>query len=76
MTDIPLAADAPIASETHTSEPEATPFGVAVFLLTVVVVLAALVYGAFAIGPWVLGVTAVALVPVIFAVLLLITVGK
>lgn len=55
---------------------EATPRGVALFLLVVVAVLAAVIYGAFAIGPWVLGVTAVATVPVIYLVLILLTMGR
>ncbi|AJE47890.1 hypothetical protein [Celeribacter indicus] len=54
---------------------EATPRGVAMVLLAVVAVIAALVYGAFAIGPWVLGVTALATVPVIYVVLILLTTG-
>nr|WP_319246751.1 hypothetical protein [uncultured Celeribacter sp.] len=54
----------------------ATARGVALFLLVVAAVIAAVVYGAFTVGPWVLGVTAVATVPVIYVVLILLTMGR
>jgi len=54
----------------------ATTRGVVLFLLFVLVVIAAIVYGMFAIGPWVLGLTALATVPVIYVVLILLTTGK
>lgn len=76
MTD--AALDTPNAIDTHDHHEEglATTRGVVLFLLFVVVVIAAVIYGMFAIGPWVLGVTAVATVPLIYIVLLVLTVGK
>ncbi|MDO6458696.1 MULTISPECIES: hypothetical protein [Celeribacter] len=66
------------AAADHTPHDEliASTRGVVLFLLAVVVVIAAVIYGMFAIGPWVLGVTAVATVPVIYVVLILLTMGQ
>jgi len=60
-------------SSSHHEDGVASPRGVLLFLL---VVIAAIVYGMFAIGPWVLGVSALATVPVIYVVLILLTTGK
>jgi|GEM_PF-3141744 hypothetical protein len=79
MTDAVIDTSISIDTHDHHDHHEdgiATPRGVALFLLFVVVVIAAVIYGMFAIGPWVLGVTAVATVPLIYIVLLILTVGK
>lgn len=59
-----------------TPVPAVSPRAVALFCLAVVAAIALVLYGMVAIGPWVLGLTALAAVPVIFVALLLITVGK
>ncbi|WP_321364109.1 hypothetical protein [uncultured Celeribacter sp.] len=76
MTDATLDISLSHDSHDHHEDGIATPRGVALFLLVVVAVLAAVIYGMFAIGPWVLGVTAVATVPVIYLVLILLTMGR
>lgn len=76
MTDATTNTSASTESHDHHDEGLATTRGVALFLLLVVVVIAAVIYGMFAIGPWVLGVTAVATVPLIYIALLVLTVGK
>ena len=62
--------------QSHPSEPSLGPRGTAIFILAVLVIIAALVYGAFMIGPWIIGITALATVPVIYVVLILISVGR
>lgn len=63
-------------SSSHHEDGVASTRGVVLFLLFVLVAIAAIIYGMFAIGPWVLGVTALATVPVIYVVLILLTTGK
>ncbi|NIY78355.1 MAG: hypothetical protein HWE33_06995 [Rhodobacteraceae bacterium] len=76
MTDATLDLASSHDAHDHHEDGIATPRGVALFLLVVVAILAAVVYGAFTVGPWVLGVTAVATVPVIYLVLILLTMGR
>ncbi|WP_417257663.1 hypothetical protein [Celeribacter sp.] len=66
---------APTQSEDHHEEDAISPKGVALTILFIVVVLAAVIAGSFLIGPWVLGLTALAFVPVIYIVLFLLTIG-
>ncbi|MEN8836972.1 MAG: hypothetical protein ABF243_09835 [Celeribacter marinus] len=58
------------------SEASISPKGVALTLLFIVACLAAVGFGVVAFGPWVLGLTALAFVPVIYIVLILLTIGK
>lgn len=74
MTDTTLTSSQPTAPLTE--DGVATPRGVAAFLGTVVAVLAGLAYAVLSFGPWVLGITALATVPVIFLALILLTRGK
>ncbi|MCA0043117.1 hypothetical protein [Celeribacter litoreus] len=78
MTDATFAANLATDSHDHSHSEEgvASTGAVVLFLLFVVAVLGGLGYAAFAIGPWVIGVTAVALVPFIFVALILLTVGR
>jgi hypothetical protein len=76
MTDAAIDTTISIDTHDHHEDGIASTRGVVLFLLFVVVVIAAVIYGMFAIGPWVLGVTAVATVPLIYIVLLILTVGK
>lgn len=64
------------ASHSHDEEGVASTRGVVLFLLCVVVVIAAVIFGMFAIGPWVLGLTALATVPVIYVVMIVLTMGQ
>lgn len=63
-------------SSSHHEDGVASTRSVVLFLLFVVVVIAAVIYGMFAIGPWVLGVTALATVPVIYVVMVVLTMGQ
>lgn len=73
-------ASPPPKIETHKKFPlaidgVATSLGVAVFFLVLLLVVAILGVLIYTFGLWVLGITAVALVPVIFIGLLLLTIG-
>ncbi|AVW91501.1 hypothetical protein [Celeribacter baekdonensis] len=63
-------------SKSHHEDGVASTRGVVLFLLAVLVVIAAVIFGMFAIGPWVLGVTALATVPVIYIVMVVLTMGQ
>ncbi|SFJ16570.1 hypothetical protein [Celeribacter neptunius] len=76
MTDATFASTAAVESHDHHEDGIATPRGVALFLLFVVAALSAVAYGVFTIGPWVLGLTALAFVPVIYLTLILLTTGR
>lgn len=76
MTDMTANPAAVVESHDHHDEGGATVMGVVSFLLAVVALIAAVIYGMFAIGLWVLGITALATVPVIYVALILLTTGK
>lgn len=76
MTDAPVSADLSTDDHHHDTTGEATPLGIALFFALLIVIIAAITWGFITFGPWVLGVTAVATVPVIYIVLLLLTTGR
>ncbi|WP_417249829.1 hypothetical protein [Celeribacter sp.] len=71
--DIP-AAEAPV--DAHDEEASISPKGVAAVLAVIVLVIAAVAVGIATFGWPVLGLTALAAVPVIYLCLILLTVGK
>ncbi|WP_417243134.1 hypothetical protein [Celeribacter sp.] len=73
MTDAPL--DPALSTDHHAEEDLISPKGVVLTLLFITVVLALVIAGSFLIGPWVLGLTALAFVPVIYIIMFLLTIG-